>query len=525
MTKSVVYKFLTVFLCLIFFTNYIFAQISVEYFGGAGRVSGSCALLKVGDNSVIIDCGSFYDEGDLPSDNATIDKKLINADAMVLTHAHNDHSGRILQLINEGFKGNIYCTDATKKILLEMYDDGWNYDYVKKKYFWSKTKREKMQLRESKENLTLHWHSACKNAVKNREESKTEISPVQLKDKYGINFKVCKNCLNKDLEKLQDRFISVEYKDNIDITDKINFSLYDAGHISGSSSVIFYIYDDNKIKTVAFSGDLGSGYSKITPDKDIIPKVDYIFVETTYGGVKKDVSSADYQKFQETISNAVKNDKIVWIPSLSLHRTQKVLFEIKQAQINGLIPYDVPVYSLSPSSNGITERYEKEANFPSRDRWFKNEVYQIGSFLPENYITKKPKEFPVPSIIISASGMMDQGVSYGLINKLLPLENVEVCLVSYVGPKTPAGKLKKGAKHIRTTYGTAKVAAKVNVFDIFSDHPDIDELMKWLSNQDSSTKIYLVHGDKDILDKALILYKQKGFENTKIAVKGINVLN
>ena len=63
---------------------------------------------------------------------------------MVLTHAHNDHSGRILQLISEGFSGNIYCTDATKKILFEMYDDGWNYDYVKKKYFWSKTKREKI---------------------------------------------------------------------------------------------------------------------------------------------------------------------------------------------------------------------------------------------------------------------------------------------------------------------------------------------------------------------------------------------
>ena len=183
------------------------------------------------------------------------------------------------------------------------------------------------------------------------------------------------------------------------------------------------------------------------------------------------------------------------------------------------------MYSLSPSSNGITERYEKEASFPSRDRWFKDEVYQIGSFLPENYITKKPKEFLAPCIIISASGMMDQGVSYGLISKLLPLENVEVCLVSYAGPKTPAGKLKKGAKYIRTGYGTTKVAAKINIFDIFSDHPDIEELLNWLSNQDSDTRIYLVHGEKDTLDKALILYKQKGFINTKIAVKGDNILN
>ena len=524
MIKSMVYKLLSILFFLLL-SSLTYAQISVEYFGGAERVSGSCALLKAGSNSIIVDCGSFYDEGNLPSDNSIIDKKLINADAMVLTHAHNDHSGRILQLISEGFSGNIYCTDATKKIILEMYDDGWNYDYVKKKYFWSKSKREKIQLRESKENLTLHWHSVCKNSVKNREESKSEISLMQLKDKYSINFKICKNCLNKDLENLKDRFVSVEYKDNIDITDKINFSLYDAGHISGSASVIFYVYDENKIKTIAFSGDLGSGYSKITPDKDVIPKVDYVFVETTYGGEKKNVSEADYKKFQEMISNAVKNDKIVWIPALSLHRTQKILFEIKQAQLNGLIPYDTPVYSLSPSSNGITDRYEKEANLPSRDRWFKDEVYQIGSFLPENYITKKPKEFPVPCIVISASGMMDQGVSYGLINKLLPLENVEVCLVSYAGPKTPAGKLKRGAKYIRTRFGTAKVLARINIFDIFSDHPDIEELMKWLSNQDSDTRIYLVHGEKDTLDKALNLYKQKGFVNTKIAVKGNNVLN
>ena len=192
-------KILLAYIVVLFFCVNIFAQISVEYFGGAGRVSGSCALLKVADNSVIIDCGSFYDEGNLPSDNSVIDKKLVTADAMVLTHAHNDHSGRILQLINEGFKGNIYCTDATKKILFEMYDDGWNYDYVKKKYFWSKTKRQKIQLRESKESITLHWHDSCRTTIKNREESKNEISLEQLKNKYGINFKVCKNCLNKDL--------------------------------------------------------------------------------------------------------------------------------------------------------------------------------------------------------------------------------------------------------------------------------------------------------------------------------------
>ncbi len=518
-------KKLLLVLLLLFLSNLIYAQISVEYFGGAGRVSGSCALLKTEDQSIIIDCGSFYDEGNLKTENSFIDKKLINADAMILTHAHNDHSGRIPQLISEGFSGNIYCTDATKKIVFEVYNDGYNYEDVKKKYYWSKSKQDKIKLYEQNQSLTLHWYKECRNVVKNIQQNKEPISIKDLENKYKIKMKICKKCLEKDLENMKKQFVSINLKENIDLTDRINFSLYDAGHITGSASVLFNIYDEKKIKTVAFSGDLGSGYSKITPNKDIIPKVDYVFVETTYGGAKKNVSKLDYEKFQKTIANALKNNKIVWIPALSLHRTQKILYEIKQAQINGLIDDEVAVYSLSPSSNGITKLYESEATSYFKNSWFKDEVYQVGSFLPTNYITKKPKEFICPSIVISASGMMDQGVSLSLVNKLLPLKNVEVCLVSYASPKTPAGKLKKGAGIIRTKYGSTKVLAKVNIFDIFSDHPDIDELMHWLSKQDSTTTIYLVHGESDILKKSQILYKQKGFSKTNIAIKGINVLN
>jgi len=524
MTRNMDYKFL-ISLFVVFFYTIAYAQISVEYFGGAGRVSGSCALLKTNDSSIIIDCGNFYDEGILKSENFFIDKKLINADAMIVTHAHNDHSGRIPQLISEGFSGNIYCTDATKKIIFEMYNDGWNYQDVKKKYFWSKNKKDKIEFYESKQNLTLHWYKECRKVVRNIQQSKEPISIEELQNKYKIKMKICRKCLEQDLEEMKKQFVSVNLKENTDLTDKINFSLYNAGHITGSASVLFNIYDENKIKTVVFSGDLGSGYSKITPEKDIIPKVDYVFVETTYGGAKKNVSNADYEKFQKIIANALKNNKIVWIPSLSLHRTQKVLYEIKQAQANGLIDDDITVYSLSPSSNGLTQQYENEVSSHFKNGWFKEEVYQIGSFLPTNYVTKKPKEFAGPSIVISASGMMDQGVSLGLVDKLLPLENVEVCLVSYASPKTPAGKLKKGVKTIRTKYGSTKVNAKINIFDIFSDHPDIDELMYWLSNQDSTTTIYLVHGENNILKKSQNLYKQKGFNKTNIAIKGINILN
>ncbi|MBQ3835474.1 MAG: MBL fold metallo-hydrolase [Elusimicrobia bacterium] len=510
---------------LLFFCGSLYAQISVEYFGGAGRVSGSCALLKTEDMSIIVDCGNFYEEGGLPAYNDTIDKKLINADAMVLTHAHNDHSGKIPLLINAGYRGKIYCTEATRKLLFETFDDGWNHSDIKQKYFWSKNSRLNIE-KIHKGVLTLHWYYDCRKNIKNIEDIDKRQSLNQLKTKYNIGMKLCKNCLKKELEKTQKYFIDVPYKDITELSEKVNFVLFDAGHITGSASVFFNIYDDGKIKKVVFSGDLGTGLSKITPDKDIIPKADYVFIENTYGSGTRDVSFSNYEVFQRAISNAIKDNKIVWIPSLSMHRTQKILYEIKQAQLKGLLNEDVPIYSLSPSSNGITKLYEKELKNPSSEKWFKDEVYEIGSFLPAKYITQKQKneEFAVPCIIISASGMMNQGVSYSLLNKLLKLNNVEVFLVSYAAPQTPAGQLKKGTNTIKTKYGKMDVAAKINVFNIFSDHADSIELLRWLTNQDANTQLYLVHGEKDVLKKAQKNYKLKGFRNTKIAVIGEQVL-
>ncbi len=512
-------------LLFLFFTGNLYAEISVEYFGGAGRVSGSCALLKTDDKSVIIDCGNFYEEGSLPAYNDTIDKKLVDVDAMVLTHAHNDHSGKIPLLINEGFNGKIYCTAATRKILFETFDDGWNHFDIKKKYFWSKITRLKIE-KIHKGVLTVHWYFDCRDKIRIIEEIPERLSLNQLKLKYNIGMKLCKSCLKKELERTQKHFVDVLYKENIELSDKINFTLFDAGHITGSASVLFNVYDKGEIKKIAFSGDLGTGFSKITPDKDIIPKADYVFVETTYGASEKNVVYADYDVFQNVVSNALKNNKIVWIPSLSLHRTQKILYEIKQAQKKGLISEDIPVYSLSPSSNGITALYEQELKNPSQEKWFKDEVYEMGTFLPANYITQKQKneEFPVPCIVISASGMMNQGVSYFLLNKLLSRSDVELFLVSYAAPQTPAGQLKKGTKSIKTKYGKMDVASNINIFNIFSDHADSTELLRWLSEQDENTQLYLVHGEKNTLKKAQKNYKSKGFPNTHIAREGIQIL-
>ena len=510
--KKIILSFFFVFF---FSFQYLYCEISVQYFGGAGRVSGSNALLKTDEKSVIIDCGSFYDEGNLKADNSFISKQIINADTMVLTHAHMDHSGRILLLISEGFKGKIYCTPATKKIVFEMLDDGWNFEYVKQKYYWSSNKMQKIK-KQQKGILTLHWYEDCKSNIKNVYTCKEKCSLDQLHKKYKINLKICKNCLNKYLEETKEQFVEIPYHQNVNIDDNLSFYLFDAGHIAGSASICFNVNDKNENKTIVFSGDLGSGYSNILNPKESAPLADYVFVESTYGGIDKKVSMDDYISFQKDVADELKKGNRVWIPSLSLHRTQKVLYEIKEGQNNDIIPINIPVFSLSPSSNGITEQYEKELNYPSQQKWFSDNVYNGKTFLPQNYTTKRTKEFPVPSIIISASGMMDQGVSYGLLNKLLPFENTTVFLVSYAGPDTPAGKLKKNAKVINTRYGKIYVKAKTKVYNIFSDHPDAKELLAWLSNQDKEKScICLVHGEQSTLEKCQSFYIKEGYKKVK----------
>lgn len=514
---------LSCFFVFLFSFQCLYCEITFQYFGGAGRVSGSNALLKVDEDSVIVDCGSFYDEGNLKADNSLIPKQIINAKAMVLTHAHMDHSGRIPLLVSEGFKGKIYCTPATKKIIFEMYDDGWNFEYMQQKFYWSYNKMQKIK-QQHKGILTLHWCEDCKINIKNIYSCTKKCSMDQLYDKYKINFKICRNCLNKYLEEMKDLVVEINYNQKINIGENISFYLFDAGHIAGSASVFFNVRDEQTNKTIIVSGDLGSGYSNILNDKEPAPLADYVFVESTYGGVNKNISIDDYVSFQKDIASELKKGNRVWIPSLSLHRTQKVLYEIKEGQNNDIIPVNVPVFSLSPSSNGITEQYENELKNPSQQKWFSDEVYNGKTFLPQNYNQKKPKDFPVPSIIISASGMMDQGVSYGLLNKLLPFENTTVFLVSYAGPNTPAGKLKKNAKIIKTRYGKIDVKAKTKIYNIFSDHPDAQELLNWLSNQDKEkTNICLVHGEITTLENCRSFYLKEGYKKVKI-VKNEKIL-
>lgn len=495
------------FVVLLFFTSILYAEVSVQYFGGAEMVSGSCALLKTEETSVIIDCGTFYDEGKLPVNNKIIDEQLINAKYFILTHAHIDHSGRLPLLVNKGFKGKIYLTKATKDILLELFSKGWNYNDVQQNYFWSKKQRVRCQTKHQG-TTTLHWYKTCLKAISNTETSMNEETLNDLNNRYKINFKLCKKCLKNQLDLLSKQLTVVNYNEEINLSKNTSFYLLDAGHIPGSASVFIKV-KENDLKKILFSGDLGNNYSRLLNKKQTAPEADFIFMENTYGATERNISYKDYDVFQNEIFKALENKEVVWIPALSLNRTQKILFELKLAQKKGLINKNIPILSLSPTSNDITNLYEKEIKNPSAQKWFDSSIYKEGSILPYNYTTKKLKEYPKPSIIISASGMMDKGVSASLMKVLLPMRDVNVFLVSYASPQTPAGKLKKNV----TKIGNMDVKATVKSFDIFSDHPDISERISWLTPANKNSKILLVHGEKTNSIPTRDFLNKKGFKN------------
>jgi len=495
------------FILFLFLTGILYAEVSVQYFGGAEMVSGSCALLQTEETSVIIDCGTFYEEGNLPVNNKIIDEQLINAEYLILTHAHIDHSGRLPLLINKGFKGKIYLTKATKDIVIELFSKGWNYNDVEQNYFWSKKQRIRCQ-NKHQGTTTLHWYKNCLKAISNTETSINEESLNDLNEKYKINFRLCKKCLKNQLDLLSKQLNVVNYNEEIKLSKNTSFYLIDAGHIPGSASVFIKV-KENDLKKILFSGDLGNSYSRILNQKQKAPEADFIFMENTYGAIERNIFRKDYDVFQAEVHMALERNEVVWIPALSLNRTQKILYELRLAQKKGLISEKVPIFSLSPTSNDLTNLYENEIKNPSTQKWFNFEIYKEGSILPNNYTVQKLQVYPKPAIIISASGMMDKGVSASLMKVLLPMRYVNVFLVSYASPQTPAGKLKNKAKKI----GNIEVNATVKSFDIFSDHPDIYERVVWLTPVNKNAKICLVHGEKTNSVPTRNFLNNKGFKN------------
>ena len=477
-------------LCAIFLCGSALG-VDITFVGGAGQVGGSGALVENEGGKVLVDCGAFYGDEAGPgskSDNASFGFIPRDIDAVMITHAHGDHAGRVLQLVREGFRGTIYMTEPTRELLdiawksQSLYDDSYARDWA-----WSvraKTGTNRW--------IAVHWRKECEWGQKIKGKNRREFHGTYPELGAMVPRSTgCKTCAGLDVEDAMKRVKTVPYDKEVAICGhKVVFRPVE--HLPGSSAIYFY----GGKKSFAFSGDLGTRRSRFAHPIRPSSKVDAIFVECTYGdnskGRANDVEE-EYGRFSRVVSRAMEEGKMVWVPAFAMDRTQRVFLELIRCKVHPEV-----IYSLSPSGNAMTELYLK------RPEWFPADATKDWEAFKGAAKTMKrrfnpQKDTRKAAALLSTSGMMDAGISYSLLGDLLPDTNVIVCLVGYQSRGTPGWQIREGRKTVVLDDGRKiAVGASVESFECFSGHGDARENDEWLG-ENLKSRIFLIHGDADAL--------------------------
>ncbi len=469
----------------------------VTFYGAAECVGGSCAIVERGNYRLMIDCGTFYgDEGDpQPSaDKTGFGVSPCSVSDLVVTHAHADHAGRVPQFVRSGFKGSIWMTEPTRRLLeitwasQMLYDDSYS-----RNWRWSGRRSRSRSCR-------VHWRPEC--------EWRNKISPRNLREFTGTYSGLCASlpsntyatacsvCCQIEVDNVmsQVRTIPTEMESSL---GPFKVTLRDVKHLPGAVAV--YV-DDGKASCV-FSGDLGTRRSRVVDGVAPSRKCDVVFVECTYGDEGRGdrlETEREYSRFRSEVAKSLRQGKLVWIPAFAMDRTQRVLLELAMATDEGLFPKGTKVFSLSSSGNSITRLYLENP------QWFDRR----GGFAPISGLKLNKGRFTVesaagtPTILLSTAGMMDAGASLGLIPELMSSERTALFLVGYQAQGTPGRKFQEGCKEISVVVdgrtSSVPVRASVRTFGCFSGHADAIEIDEWLA-ANLKSRIYLIHGDKSAL--------------------------
>jgi metallo-beta-lactamase family protein len=431
------------------YTKTTIEGIQITFLGATQTVTGSKYLLESNKSKILIDCGLFQGIKELRLRNWNefpINPKHI--DAIILTHAHLDHTGYLPLLTKNGFKGKIYCTESTKDLSkLIIPDSGFLQEeearYAKKKGY-SKHFNPK----------PLYTQKDALDSLKN--------------------------------------FCIVDFHKNIEVDDEFSFSFTKAGHILGASSVLV----KTKEKSILFSGDLGRKDSPIVTHPESCPVADYVLIESTYGN--RFHTQEDAKEFLESIINKTssKGGKII-IPAFAVGRTQKILYYINELKKTHKIP-NIPIFLDSPMSIKVTalvNDYVKEGKL-TKERY--KELYDDVKFCVTRVQSKKILEFKGPCIIISASGMAAGGRVLHHIANFAPNPDTTIILVGYQAEGTRGRDLQDGKKEIKIHGQIIPIRANIVNMGGMSDHGDQNELLEWLKTMPSNPKrVFVVHGEEE----------------------------
>lgn len=432
----------------------------ITFYGAAGEVTGSCYLLQLAGYRVLLECGLI--QGSLVQEARNreafpFDPKSI--DALILSHAHIDHSGRIPLLVQSGFKGPIYTQSASRDLCRIMLKDA---GFINEKNAeWENRKRQRKGLE--------------------------EVEPL---------FTV------KDAQVAMGRFTCVEYEQWFSVVPGLEVCLHDAGHILGSSIVEIVLKQKNQQRRLVYSGDLGKYDAPILRDPSVLQKADLVLMESTYGDRQHKSQQQSWQEFHDVIAAARDGGGNVLIPAFAVGRSQELLYLLgKYYQQMGLEHWRIFLDSpMAIEATEVYRRHEDLYDIEARDLW-----RHMRPLLPNLVYCRTANQsmklnlFTGGAIIIAGSGMCNGGRIRHHLKHNVWRENCHIVFVGFQAQGTLGRTIVDGARYIRLWGETIRVRASVHTIGGFSAHADQEGLMKWFANFSRRPPLILVHGEKDAM--------------------------
>ncbi len=438
-------------------------EIKLRFFGAAQNVTGSCHLIEANGTRILVDCG-LYQERDLIQRNWDPFPIPANTvDAVLLTHGHLDHCGRIPKLIKEGFTGPVYATAATADIAkIIMLDSA----HIQEEDIKHKMKRHQREKR---------------------------TSPFPYEPLYTT----------EDAEEAAKHLENAHYEKEVPIADGITASFFEAGHIFGSTSIKVKITQGDESRTILFSGDVGRWNVPIIRDPAVIGDADYVLVESTYGNRDHQPVESIPDALAEVVNETIERGGNIVIPSFAVERTQEILFHLSNLLKDGRIPH-LPAYVDSPMAVRVTEVFKRHPELFDDEA---NEMLHHGQHpcdFPGLQMSrsvdesKAIKDVKTSAIIIAGSGMCTGGrIKHHLKSNITSPKNT-ILFVGYQAVGTLGRIILEGIEKIRIHGAMWPVHAQISKINGFSAHADRNELIRWLNGIDTPPrKVFVVHGEPD----------------------------
>jgi len=416
----------------------------ITFLGGVQEVTGSRTLVEDASSCVLVDCGLFQEGGDRKNRGRfPVDPRRI--DALILTHAHIDHTGYIPALVIQGFSGPIYCSAATFALCRIMLLDS-----------------------------AMIQEEDAKRINERRTQRQKKVEPLYT---------------TKDVEQALQLFKPIAYDHDVPI-GSLSFKLVRSGHILGSA----FVELSNDTTTITFSGDLGRPNQTVIKPRPELTGTDYLVLESTYGNrLHKKGNSLDVLK--SVVQQTIATRGILLIPAFAVGRTQLLLYYLFELRTQ--FPA-IPIFLDSPMAINVTDLY---CEFDAEHQLSKRtcaDAFHVAKYIRKAKESEKLERLQGPAIIIAGSGMATGGRILEHLKNLIDDEKNTILFVGYQAKGTLGRKLIEGLGEVKFYGKKYPVKAHIDSIETLSAHADYDEILAWLAAfKKAPKKVFLNHGEKD----------------------------